>query len=118
MVAGSLVVHARSESSCSAIVGAIRGTFLPLGLVLPCGEPRPGKTSDGHCLISSGDLVIPYRDVTTVGHSPGEVPMSRGHLASWVEGLAMACDERGTWAPYIGELWDALLVGSPESAPL
>jgi hypothetical protein len=42
-----------------------------------------------------------------VGYFSSEVAMSHGHLASWVEVLAMASDMRGQWAPYVGELWDA-----------
>jgi hypothetical protein len=52
-----------------------------------------------------------------VGHSSGEVTMSHGVQASWVEGLAIASDERGHWVTCVSELWDAALVGSSESAP-
>jgi hypothetical protein len=31
--------------------------------------------------------------------------------------LSIASDERGPWAPYVGELWDAIPVASSESAP-
>ena len=48
--------------------------------------------------------MVPEEDVATVGHSLGEVVMSHGRLASWVEGSAMAGDERGHWAPYVGKL--------------
>ena len=33
-------------------------------------------------------------DVATTGRSPSEVAMGHGHLVVWVEGLAMASDER------------------------
>jgi len=42
--------------------------------------------------------------------------MSRGPVASWVEGLAMAGDERGYWPPYIGKLWDVAAGGRFESS--
>jgi hypothetical protein len=41
--------------------------------------------------------------------------MSRGPLASLVEDLAMAGDERVCWPPYVGELWDVATEGSSES---
>jgi hypothetical protein len=69
--------------------------FLLLGLVLPRDGLDRVRTSDGHCPIGSGDLMVPCGDVAIAGHSLGEVAMSYDHLAFWVEGLAMASDERG-----------------------
>jgi hypothetical protein len=57
----------------------------------------------------------PHGDVAIVGHSLGEATTSHDHLAFRVKGLAMANDERGPWAPYVGELWDAAPTGSSES---
>jgi hypothetical protein len=62
------------------------------------------RASDGCCPIVLGDLVVPCGDVATVGHSLGEVATSRGHLAFWVEDLAVTNDERGPWVPYVGLL--------------
>jgi hypothetical protein len=50
-----------------------------------------------------------------VGHSSGELAMSHGPQASWVEALAMASYERGRQSPYVGELRDAGPVGSSKS---
>jgi hypothetical protein len=56
------------------------------------------RASDGRCPVGSGDLVVLGRDVATAGHSLGEVATSRGHMAFWVEGVAVAGDERGVAA--------------------
>ena len=48
--------------------------------------------------------MIFLKHVAVEGHSVGELAMSHGPLVSWVENLAMAGNERGYWASYVGEL--------------
>ena len=52
-----------------------------------------------------------------MGHSLGEIAVSHGRLASRVEVLAMASNERGHRAPHVGALQDAAPKGSSESVP-
>ena len=49
------------------------------------------------------------------GHSMGELAMSHRPLVSRVGNLAMASDERGSWPPYVGELWDVDTTSHSES---
>ena len=46
--------------------------------------------NDGRCPVGLGDLAVLEKDVTTVGHSLGEIAVSHGCLVSRVEVSAMA----------------------------
>ena len=49
--------------------------------------------------MGADDLMVSQKDVAIVGHFVGELVMSHGPLASWVENLAMVSDERGYCPP-------------------
>jgi hypothetical protein len=57
------------------------------------------EASDGCRPIGMDDPVVPQKDVAGRGHSLGELALIHGHLASWVEDLAVAGGEGGYWPP-------------------